>query len=108
MGISSPRFVSCAGGGGGGGATPSNLRTNVALLGTIDGVNTVFTTPDTFVHDGTTNEAVYLRGKRVLEGIGNDYTASESGGPGTGYDTITFTQAPKTPDNVLIDYYIDA
>ena len=68
-------------------------------------MNTVFTTPTDFLHDGVSNEMVYLRGKRCLEGVGNDYVASESGGLGTGYDTITFASAPLPGDAILVDYY---
>ena len=109
MTTSHPDFEGCDGDSGGGGAPgiPTALRTNVVPLGTINGVNTVFAAPDNFTHDGITNEAVYLRGKRVREGAGNDYVASESGGAGTGYDTITFSVAPKNGDNILMDYYID-
>jgi hypothetical protein len=51
------------------------------------------------------NEMVYLRGLRLLEGAGNDYVASESGGAGTGYDTLTFSRAPRVDDNVFVDYF---
>lgn len=110
MTIAHPDFDGCDGGGGGGVTPdiPTALRTNVVPLGTVNGVNTVFTTPDNFVHDGVTNEAVFLRGLRRSEGAGNDYVASESGGAGTGYDTITFARAPKTGDNIVLDYYIDS
>ena len=99
-----PEFIGCDTGGGGG--PPVDLRTNVVPLGAINGINTVFTTPDTFVHDGVANEAVYLRGQRLLEGAGNDYTAVESGGVGTGYDTIVLARPPRPNDNLLLDYYV--
>lgn len=86
--------------------TASSYKTNVAPSGTVNGINTVFTTPEDFVHDGTQDEQVYLRGLRRCEGAGNDYVASESGGVGTGYDTITFATAPKTGDLILIDYHV--
>ena len=72
MTTSHPDFEGCDGDSGGGGAPgiPTALRTNVVPLGTINGVNTVFAAPDNFTHDGITNEAVYLRGKRVREGAG--------------------------------------
>jgi hypothetical protein len=81
------------------------LKTGVSLLGSVDGVNTVFTTPDKFTHDGVSDEMVYLRGLRLRSGAGNDYTVSESGGAGTGYDTITFASAPRSGDNLFIDYF---
>lgn len=86
-------------------AAPPQLKTNVSLVGPVDGTNTVFTTPDKFIHDGMNNEMVYLRGLRLLEGAGNDYVASESGGAGTGYDTLTFSRAPRVDDNVFVDYF---
>lgn len=109
MPIGHPDFYGCDGGDGtGGGVVDLEPRTNVVPIGSINGSNTVFSTPDDFIHDGTTNESVYLRGKRLLEGVGNDYVASESGGAGTGYDTLTFAVAPKAGDNILVDYYIDS
>lgn len=77
------------------------------VAGTVNGMNTVFTVAETFIHDGSTDEAVYLRGLARDEGVGKDYVASESGGIGTGYDTITFTQAPRPGDVILITYYPD-
>ena len=75
------------------------------LLGTIDGVNTVFTTMQPFLRVGGAAERVYLRGVRRCEGPLADYQAVESGGVGTGYDTIVFANPPRPGDNLLIDYY---
>jgi hypothetical protein len=78
-----------------------------ALAGPINNVNTVFTTSQDFV-PGT--EAVYYNGVRQREGVTNDYVRSESGGIGTGFDTITFAVAPRNrsgprvDDVVIIDY----
>lgn len=104
--IQHPSFIGCDSGATPGGDVPASLRTNVALLGVVNGVNTVFSTPDTFIHDGVTDEAVYVRGQRLLHGAGNDYVASESGGVGTGYDTIVLSIPPQAGDNLLIDYYV--
>lgn len=73
----------------------------VVLVGTINGSNLVFTTPDEFVH---ATLRVFYNGVRVHEP--EDYAASESGGPGTGFDTVTFVAgfAPKTGDRLLADY----
>lgn len=78
------------------------------LLGDIDGVNTVFTTPPTvyFRHETYVREEVHLRGLKRMEGVGCDYVASESGGAGTGYDTITFAKAPKPGDTLSMTYYL--
>lgn len=105
MTLAYPSFEGCEDGGGGV-VTGLSPRTNVIPAGAIDGVNLVFTTPDFFIHDGQTDEAVYLRGKRLREGAGNDYTAIESGGAGTGFDTLVLARAPKAGDNFLVDYYV--
>lgn len=80
---------------------------NEVLTGVIDDVNTTFTT-SVFFTPGT--EAVYFNGVRQWPGVGNDYSISESGGIGTGYDTVTFAVAPRTrpgpksDDRVTVDY----
>jgi hypothetical protein len=104
--IAYPDFLGCDSGGGTAPGVPSDLRVGVVPLGTINGTNKTFTTPDDFIHDGLTDERVYLRGQRLLHGASNDYTAVESGGVGTGYDTIVFARAPKPNDNLLLDYYV--
>jgi len=86
---------------------PGPVRTGVALIGLIDGANQVFTTPDFFVHEsGGRSIQVYYNGQRLFDP--DDYVPSESGGPGTGYDTVTL-QGPKPPknlDRIWADYVI--
>lgn len=97
-----PGWVPLASGGGGGTRTYNEI-----LTGPINSINTVFTTVVAFL-PGT--EAVYFNGVRQVPSVGNDYTISESGGVGTGYDTITFAVAPRARagprqnDRVTIDY----
>lgn len=67
----------------------------------------VFTTALNFKHGGVDTEAVHYNGQRFLSGSGNDYVASESGGVGTGYDTITLEFIPRPASNWLIDYTPD-
>jgi len=67
----------------------------------------VFTTALNFSHGSVDTEIVYYNGQRLLEGSGNDYVASESGGVGTGYDTITLEFMPRPASNWLIDYTPD-
>lgn len=77
------------------------------LTGLVNDVNTTFTTAQVFAA-GT--EAVYFNGVRQREGAANDYVRYESGGIGTGFDTILFAVAPRNrpgpkPDDVVsIDY----
>jgi hypothetical protein len=72
-----------------------------------DGIRTSFTTAINFRHGGPDAESVHYSGQRLFEGAGNDYTAVESGGVGTGYDTIVMAVPPKSWANLLIDFVPD-
>lgn len=80
------------------------FRWDVSLLGTIDGSNPTFTTPDKFTQAGNLVLRVHRNGQR--EALGGDYSVSESGGAGTGYDTIVFVAGaiPKTGEVLRADY----
>ena len=67
----------------------------------------IFTSALKFMHGAVDAEVVYYNGQRLLEGTGNDYIAVESGGIGTGYDTISLTFVPRPGSNWLIDYTPD-
>jgi len=72
--------------------------------GVIDGGNTSFMTPSYFVESSL---EVYYNGQRLRKGSTNDYTVSESGGIGTGFDTINLAFAPRSSpkvDVVTVDY----
>lgn len=66
---------------------------NETLSGTVDGVNTVFTTSFNFISGST---AIYHNGMR--QQLGDDYTE-------TGPNEITFSYAPKGP-KVYGDYSV--
>lgn len=75
----------------------------VGLVGTINGVNTIYSTPHKFRHSvGGDTIAVYVNGLRMT--LTDDYSVAESGGLGTGYDTVSFVQAPRNGDHLLVDY----
>jgi hypothetical protein len=95
------------GGGGGGGGTSGSLRFDITPSGVVDGSNLVFTTPEAFVQSSPFVIRVYRNGQR--QALIDDYTVSESGGPGTGYNTITFVSAAKVkPGTVIrVDYMVD-
>lgn len=84
----------------------AKFRWNKELLGTKNGINITFTTPDVFIQSGETVIRVFLNGQRLLLGASNDYTVSESGGPGTGFDTVTLAVAPLGYDNLTADYMV--
>lgn len=90
------------------------VRVGVALVGPKDGSNRVFrTTPDVFEHDlGGTGQTieVFHNGRRLIQttsmdpSIG-DYWVEESGGVGTGYDTINLlTFAPVARSSLVANY----
>ena len=89
-------------------------RVGVGFVGAQDSSNRVFrTTPDFFAHDlagsGQTIE-VFHNGRRLMQvatadpSIG-DYTVAESGGVGTGYDTITLLTLAPTANSLLVGNY---
>lgn len=91
--------------------TPINVllakfRWNKELLGPKNGINVTFTTPDVFIQSGETVIRVFRNGQRLLEGALSDYTVSESGGPGTGFDTVTLAVAPLGYENLTADYMV--
>lgn len=91
-----------------------NVRVGVSLVGPLNGTNRVFrTTPDYFEHDlagnGQTIE-VFHNGRRLIQtsstdpSIG-DYWVEESGGVGTGFDTINLlTFAPIVSSGLVASY----
>lgn len=91
-------------------------RTGVELVGPLDGSNRVFrTNPDYFVHDvfgtGQTIE-VWHNGRKLVQtdvahpGTG-DYTVEESGGVGTGFDTINLlTFSPIERSSLRANYFL--
>lgn len=81
----------------------SKYRTGQVLSGPINGVNATFTTGEAFVHDPPRlSISVYYNGQRLL--LADDYAISESGGLGTGYDTVSMPVAPRPGDRVWADY----
>jgi hypothetical protein len=98
-------FVEVAASSGGGSA--GSEKCEVDLVGAKNASNLVFTTPDDFIQQASgTRIKVYMNGQRLNEGAGCDFVASESGGVGTGYDTITLHSdlAPESFDILFADY----
>lgn len=89
------------------GVDPPNSQVkyeDIDLVGVKNGINTIFTIPSGyFLYDDTYKALVYLNG--VRQKLTNNFLISESGGPGTGYDTIIFLEAPESDDELIIDYF---
>lgn len=85
------------------------VRENVPLLGVRNGINRTFMTPDKFIN-GTYNGSEYsIRIRHNGRGLDPDldYDISESGGLGTGYDTIFFKSfTPSLFNSILADYTV--
>ena len=90
------------------GVDTSLFREDEQLVGVIDGVNRTYTLPygdKALVADPGLKIKVYYNGQRLHEGLANDYVVHESGGPGTGYDTVELLHvSPKPGDIVTADY----
>lgn len=90
----------------GGGSGTGSQKWHVPIFGAINGSNKTYTTPDFF---DPTALRLYRNGDRQHQGTGNDYTVLESGGLGTGYDTIIFeasVPAPITGEILFVDYVV--
>ncbi len=85
----------------------SRYRAAQGLVGPKNGVNEVFTTPglEKFTHNlPFLDISVYYNGIRLA--LLDDYMVSESGGPGTGYDTVILNIAPLSNDHLFADYIL--
>jgi len=92
------------------------IRTAFALVGPKDAFNRVFrTTPYAFIHDPLVSGktiSVWHNGRRLVytptgDPSAGDYSVSESGGVGTGYDTINLlTFAPVGRSSLVADFYV--
>lgn len=69
----------------------------------------VFNTALLFKHGGIDTEIIHVNGHAQVDGVfgAGDYQASESGGLGTGYDTITFHYTQRSYYVHRIDYTPD-
>jgi hypothetical protein len=82
---------------------------DIQLVGSVNDVNTVFKIPSgTWIQTAPYKIIVYKNG--VKQVLSDDYIIAESGGPGTGYDTVIFNVPPQTTptpiDVITADYYI--
>ena len=98
--------------GGDGYATTNYLfRQNVRLLGVVNGSNRVFTTPggEKFINgeldDNEFRIIIDHNGRRLIQNT--DYIISESGGPGSGFDTIELIAfTPRCKSKLIADYVV--
>lgn len=90
---------------------PFLFKQHVELIGTKDGSNRIFTVPDKFINGpfGNNDFRILVRHNGRVLIAGCDFTMTESGGPGTGYDTLTFiTFVPNSQSELYADYVTEA
>lgn len=83
----------------------ARFRTGQDLVGSRNGFNLVFTIPvgDKFTHNlPFLTIQVYFNGQRLK--LIDDFVINESGGPGSGYDTVILEIAPRAADKLSVDY----
>jgi len=94
---------------------PYLFRQEIELVGDKNNSNRIFTVPvgDKFIQGTLGNNEFRIlvkhNGRDLVEGI--DYIVSESGGSGTGYDTVVFTSfVPESEEDdvIVADYVISA
>lgn len=90
------------------GVALGDRRDYIALVGDVDGVNSTFSIPggEKARFEGSIQPYVWNNGQR--QEIGEDVVLSESGGAGTGFDTITFAAEciPRPGDKPRIDFLV--
>ena len=84
------------------------FKQGVNLIGIKDGINKVFTTPDYFLSGNVENNVfkITIRHNGIVQEQGIDFVVSESGGLGSGFDTITFVTFSPASDSTLLANYI--
>ena len=90
---------------------PYLFKQDIALIGDINNTNRIFTipSPDKFIngtfYGNTFKIQVFHNGRLLIESI--DYLISESGGTGTGYDTIILISfTPRVNSKIIANYTI--
>jgi hypothetical protein len=89
------------------GSVNYQFKDEIPLIGMKNGVNKTFYTPDKFINGLYSGNAFHIEikhnGKAIYENI--DYTIGESGGPGTGYDTLNLIQFAPLVKSTLFAWY---
>jgi hypothetical protein len=87
------------------------IRDNQLLLGQLNGINRLFKLPnnDSFIHgmyDGNALGITVIRdGRQLLENV--DFLCIESGGSGTGYDSIKIISLPPVSGSIIwANYFV--
>ncbi|MGE3319988.1 MAG: hypothetical protein AB7I18_11905 [Candidatus Berkiella sp.] len=103
----SDEALACIDGYVSGGSVNYRFREEIPLIGLKNNSNRIFYTPDKFINGSYFGNTFHIEikhdGKALYENI--DYTIGESGGPGTGYDTINLIKFSPTVKSTLFAWY---
>lgn len=96
---------------GGGGTLDYLFREGIPLVGVTNGANRIFRVPvpDKFI-DGVLDDNqfsinVFHNGNRRIKNV--DFIVSESGGAGTGFDTVEFVSfTPDVKSKIIANYFV--
>ena len=87
-------------------------KTGISFTGTLDGTNRAFQLPDRYLHVNGLSLDVFHNGRRLVEAtlpdprLG-DFYCTESGGLGTGFDSIFLLRfAPSARSVLVADYQV--
>jgi len=75
-------------------------RRRISFITSPDGVSTSFPTVIKFWVLSPFDEQVTYNGVLLERGASADYDVAESGGAGTGYDTVEFKFTPRSGDKI--------
>lgn len=79
------------------------IKINQELIGTKNGSNRFFQTPTKFLYNSVNSPMIDINGKSAY--FGKDILSfTESGGPGTGFDTVEFIRPPKKNHELFATY----
>ena len=85
-------------------------KINIRMLGIKNGSNRTFTTPDVFINEDVGGDlltiSIFHDGNRLVED--DEYVLAESGGAGTGFNTVIITAfKPKAESTLIANYFTD-
>jgi len=86
-----------------GSATSGSRYYHQSVAGIQNGVNTAFTSAQTFIASGPRQQVLVVNGVRQEPGVGCDYEVSESV-PSAGFDTLTLAYSPLVDDVLRLDF----
>lgn len=83
--------------------TANKFHYGVTLLGSTDGINAVFTLPNSWKYVYNLGITIRVMVNGALQSP-SAFTATELGGLGTGYNAVTFNTPPASSTTITADF----